>query len=203
MMTADTLGSYGSLSRFKNQARIKAIGDQILLGAGGDLSDFQQIEDLLEEFMVDEICHDDGAKITAPEMHAYLGRVMYNKRTKNNPYWNSLLVGGVVKGQPFLGTVDKLGNTYTGNHLATGYGQHLAVPLLRKHWKPNMTKAEAEELLDTCMRVLFYRDCRTINKITRGEIEEGTSGHVSEPYRLDTKWDYRAFVEPKSDAGSW
>jgi len=48
---------------------------------------------------VDDICHDDGANITAPEMHSFLGRVMYNRRTKMNPYWSSLLVAGVVKGK--------------------------------------------------------------------------------------------------------
>merc|ERR1712032_572045 len=187
MLAADTLGSYGSLSRFKKQTRIKAIGDQILIGAGGDLSDWQQIEETLDEFMVDDICHDDGANITAPEMHSFLGRVLYNRRTKMNPYWSSLLVAGVVNDKPFLGTVDRLGNSYTGDHLATGFGQHLAIPLLRKHWKPDMTRAEAQKLIDTCMRVLFYRDCRTLNRITTGVIEAGRPGEVREPYKLDTK----------------
>lgn len=33
-----------------------------------------------------------------------------------------------------------------------------------------MTAEEAKALLDECMRVLFYRDCRTLNKITTGTI---------------------------------
>jgi 20S proteasome alpha/beta subunit len=40
----------------------------------------------------------------------------------------------------FLGFVDLYGSNYTDDHLATGYGAHLATPLLRKHWKPNMTR---------------------------------------------------------------
>ena len=51
----------------------------------------------------------------------------------------------------FLGTVDMRGNSYTGNHLATGFGHHLAIPLLRKHWKPDMTKAEVLEVDLLCL----------------------------------------------------
>ena len=54
----------------------------------------------------------------------------------------------------FLGTVDKLGNSYTGDHLATGFGQHLAIPLLRKHWKPDMTRDEVINI--ACLRDFFF-----------------------------------------------
>jgi 20S proteasome subunit beta 7 len=38
---------------------------------------------------------EDGRKVTATEIHQYLTRVMYNRRNKFNPLWNSLLVAGV------------------------------------------------------------------------------------------------------------
>lgn len=111
-----------------------------------------------------------GDKITAPEIYSYLSRLLYNKRSKMNPYWTSLIVGGVSNGKTFLGIVDKLGMNFEEDFLTTGYGSHLALPILRNKWKPDMTEAEAKALLDECMRVLFYRDCRTINKITTGKI---------------------------------
>ena len=46
-----------------------------------------------------------GDQITAPEIYAYLSRVLYNKRSKMNPYWTSLIVGGVTEGKTFLGTL--------------------------------------------------------------------------------------------------
>lgn len=41
-------------------------------------------------------------------------------------------------------------------------------PLLRDAFEknPNMSKEEARELIQRCMRVLFYRDCRSLNKVS-------------------------------------
>ncbi len=66
----------------------------------------------------------------------------------------------------FLGSVDLYGTTYLENMLATGFGMHMAVPLLRKNWRPDMEEADARKLLEDCMRVLYYRDARTINKVS-------------------------------------
>ncbi len=51
MMVADTLGSYGSLARFKDLRRIKAVGESTLIGAGGEFSDFQEIGDMLNKLV--------------------------------------------------------------------------------------------------------------------------------------------------------
>lgn len=46
----------------------------------------------------------------------------------------------------------------------------IALPLMRKAQEdaPNgqLSEAEAEELLKTCMKVLFYRDARSLNKVS-------------------------------------
>lgn len=73
----------------------------------------------------------------------------------------------------FLGYVDMLGTTYSSPTLATGFGAHIAQPLLREAFEakagidgkgPLLTREEAEALLDDCMKVLFYRDARSLNK---------------------------------------
>lgn len=69
--------------------------------------------------------------------------------------------------------VDMYGSTYESDVLATGYGLHLAIPLLRKRARTDMSHAEAKELLEDCMKVLFYRDCRTLNSV-RTRVEGGT-----------------------------
>ena len=68
----------------------------------------------------------------------------------------------------FLGYVDLLGTTYSASTLATGYGAHIAQPLLRKAvegYEDVLTEAQAFEILETCMRVLFYRDARSLDKV--------------------------------------
>lgn len=64
---------------------------------------------------------------------------------------------------------DMYGSTYTADVLATGFGLHLAIPLLRKRQRNDMTHAEAKALLEDCMKVLFYRDCRTLNSVRKSK----------------------------------
>lgn len=205
MMAADTLGSYGSLARFKDLRRIRVVGDNTLIGAGGEYSDFQYIMDTLEAMVVDEICIDDGTTLNAAEYHSYLTRVMYQRRNKMNPLYNSLIIAGFKGDEAFLGTIDPIATSYTDNFIVTGFGAHLALPIIRKRWTEGMSEAEARTLLEDCMRVCYYRDCRTLNKITLGKITKDAAV-VSEPFKLDTKWDYKSFVDPKAGAefgGSW
>lgn len=65
--------------------------------------------------------------------------------------------------------------------------------------------AEARKLLEECMKILSYRDCRALNKIQIGTIT-ADGAKISDPYVLSTKWDYKSFVQPKAGAdtgGSW
>lgn len=49
---------------------------------------------------------DDGNSLGPKEVHNYLTRVMYNRRNKFEPLWNSLVLGGVKNGQKYLGMVN-------------------------------------------------------------------------------------------------
>uniref|UniRef100_A0A9L0IEY9 Proteasome subunit beta type-4 n=1 Tax=Equus asinus TaxID=9793 RepID=A0A9L0IEY9_EQUAS len=56
--------------------------------------------------------------------------------------------------------------------LATGYGAYLAQPLLREilEKQPVLSQTEARELVERCMRVLYYRDARSYNRVRRGSV---------------------------------
>jgi hypothetical protein len=60
-----------------------------------------------------------------------------------------------------------LGSSFTDNTVATGFGLHLAQPILRKEWTESMTVVEGKKLLEECMKVLYYRDGRTINRVSQ------------------------------------
>lgn len=211
MMTADTLGSYGRMSRFRDIQRLVRVGETTLLGASGDLSDFQAVKDMLERRRIDDVCADDGATVDSGEVLSFLSRVLYQRRNKMNPLWNDLIIAGPVEDRKgnkkiVLGVVDKIGTVYEDNFIATGFGAHLALPLIRERWKPNMSRADAATLLDDCMRVLYYRDCRTVNKIQRATVDADGEIEVTEPYVLKTEWAFESFVNPKAGAengGSW
>lgn len=68
----------------------------------------------------------------------------------------------------FLSYVDLLGTTYSASTLATGYGAFIAQPLLRKAVEGRedvITEEEARKILEDSLRVLFYRDARSLNKV--------------------------------------
>lgn len=206
MLAADTLGSYGSLTRFTDLRRLRKCGDNTIVGGGGEYSDFQYIIELLDELRRTERLREDGCVMAPSEIHSYLTRVMYNRRNKGNPLWNSLIIAGVDhKGKSFVGTVDHIGTAFDDNFIATGFGHHFAMPILREEWREDLTEAEARTLLEKCMRVCYYRDCRTINKIQLAKVSaEGSQ--ITPPYSMETKWDYDSFVKTKAGAdtgGSW
>ncbi len=107
------------------------MGDYTLIAAGGEYSDFQYIVDLLQELVLDDHVRDDNAKVSAPEVHSYLTRVLYQRRNKFDPLYNSLVVAGVKDGKATLGYIDPLGTAFSEDFVATGYGAHLGLPLIR------------------------------------------------------------------------
>lgn len=62
---------------------------------------------------------------------------MYNRRSKFDPFWNNFVVGGLQEGEPYLATVDKLGTAYEDEIICTGFGAHLATPILREAYEAN------------------------------------------------------------------
>jgi 20S proteasome subunit beta 7 len=197
MVMADTMGSYGSMGMFKALTRIRQVNEFTLLGGGGEYSDLQYILKMIEQLRINDFATADGAVLTPAEIHSYLGRVMYNRRSKVDPLWNQLITAGFYQGKPFLGMTDMYGSTYTADLLATGYGLHLAIPLLRKRHRPDMSYEEARTLLEDCMKVLFYRDCRTLNSFQLATIgEKGAT--ISAPYSVETQWELKRQISPSS-----
>jgi len=192
MMAADNLASFGSLARFKDVSRLHPVGAHTIIGAGGDMSDFQYIQRILDGLIVDEFTAQDGHTLGPAEIHEYLSQVMYARRTKMDPLWNALLVGGVKDGKKFLSFVDLLGTTYSASTLATGYGAHIAQPLLRKSVEGRentLTEAEAFKIIENSMRVLYYRDARSIDKYQVATITSAGI-NISESKHLETAWSF-------------
>lgn len=51
MMATDTLGSYGSLARFRDERRLFAAGEFTCVGCSGDISDMQFIKHSVAQLM--------------------------------------------------------------------------------------------------------------------------------------------------------
>jgi 20S proteasome subunit beta 7 len=149
---------------------------------------------------------DDKSSLTAPEIRSFVSRVFYNRRNKVDPLWNTVLVAGCEGGVPTLGYVDLRGTTFSEDYLATGFGAHMALPLIRERWAAGMDEAAARTLLEDCLRVLWYRDTRALNKVQVAKVT-AAGAVVSPPFAIaNCQWEFAAFVSPKAGAdtgGSW
>ena len=89
-------------------------------------------------------------------------------------------------GCSYVGYVDLYGTAFADDFAATGFGTHVALPIIRERWRAGLSEGEARAVLEDCVRVLWYRDTRALNKITlakvgrerRGEEEEEEGAHV-------------------------
>jgi 20S proteasome subunit beta 7 len=103
---------------------------------------------------------------------------MYKRRSEFNPLWNALLVVGLDEDSaPFLASVDLLGTTFSAPTLATGFGAHLAQPILRRAVPDEaaakaLSKEKAVEAVKECMKVLFYRDARSMNEYSIAVVDK-------------------------------
>eukprot|EP00891_Asterochloris_glomerata_P005357 jgi/Astpho2/5357/fgenesh1_pg.00075_%23_32_t len=212
LVASDTLGSYGSTKRYKSFERLRKVNSRTVIGAGGELSDFQYIMTLLDELATEDFLSDDGIELSPREVFAYLTRVLYNRRNKFDPLWNSLVVCGLQpeadsSQKPFIGFVGMIGTHYEDVNVATGFGNQLARPLFREKHRPDMSEEEAANLIKEALRVCYYRDKQSINKFQMASVKAADGGSrvtISEPFALDTKWDYKAFIDPSANAtGTW
>lgn len=67
--------------------------------------------------------------------------------------------------QVISGQVSMIGVHFEDEHVATGFGNHLARPILRDEWHENLSFEDGVKLLEKCMRVLLYRDRSAVNKL--------------------------------------
>lgn len=141
----------------------------------------QYLDRLLNSLDIEE-AYSTGHTLNAKNVHTYLSKVFYKRRSDFNPLWNQVLVAGLDDdSKPFLASADLLGTTFSAPSLATGFGAHLAQPLLRKvapdeEAVAKLTREEAMEAVKESMKVLFYRDARSLDQysiavVTKAGIE--------------------------------
>ncbi|XP_042896109.1 proteasome subunit beta type-4 [Parasteatoda tepidariorum] len=187
MICADTMGSYGSLARYFDCPRVLQVNKQIILGAEGDYADFQYLTGVIEQQIIDEECLNDGFILKPKSLYTWLTRALYNRRSKFDPLWNVYVVGGMQDDKPFLGYVDKIGTAYESQTIATGFGSHIAQPILRTYVekKPDLSREEALVLLKDSLRVLYYRDSRAFTRFTLATCtKEGVK--MEGPFEIDS-----------------
>ncbi|KAL2262302.1 hypothetical protein VTK26DRAFT_1806 [Humicola hyalothermophila] len=196
VMAADNLASYGSLARFTDVKRLRTFLSTSVVGFGGDVSDMQFLDRHLNELAIDEAYENET--LNAANLHKYLSKLMYRRRNNFDPLWNQILVAGFDgAGKPFLASVDLRGTAFSSPSLATGFGAMLAQPIMRRYAATEedaarLSRDEAVAVVKECMKVLFYRDARSLDRYSIAVVtKDGVE--LSEDEQLETQsW---AFAE--------
>jgi len=205
ILACDTMGSYGGLRKYKDINRIITVNENCMLAASGDVADFIELERMIEEQVrSDEVCADHGVQFNAKSLHAFIQTVFYGRRTKQNPFWLTVAVGGFEgknKSKPFLGVVDSLGVSWEAPHVTTGFGGMIAGPFLElktqygdneageANTSDNLSREKALEMVKRGLSVVNYRDKMTINSWNVGEVSKTVGAKlISQNEELPTNW---------------
>merc|ERR1711962_1208494 len=192
LIAGDRLGAYGGLHRFRDIDRMVKLNPNVLLTYTGDVADFQNLREYMEDIQRDEEMYDDGPDLGPTEYFNLLERIMYNKRSKNNPFWNTLIVAGydVAKDKAFLGQIDSKGSSFEADLIGTGFGGFLVHPLMERELEKIdgvPTKEQAEIIMERALKVLYYRDKSTYNKWSLGTAQKDCSS-IEQSRELVTDW---------------
>lgn len=129
----------------------------------------------LTELSIDEAYEDPSSdskagQLNAANLHKYLQKLLYKRRNDFDPLWNQLLIAGFDgDSKPYLASVDLRGTSFTSPSLATGFGSALAQPIMRRYAATEedaarLSREEAVEVVKECMKVLYYRDARSLDR---------------------------------------
>lgn len=199
-MASDTLLSYGSLAKVPNVPRSKIIGKYAAVCATGDYADFQNMTQELQEQVTAEELMDDGHEMSPPALFSLLQRSLYSKRSDFEPCLCQFIMIGNRNGQSFCGGVTDIGTCWVDDYAAQGYGQDICVPLIRRALEVKngkLTRTEALQVVHDCLRAIFYRECRAVNRF---QVVEAANNKVtiSDPFTLDTQWEREGYSFEKT-----
>ncbi|KAG8124293.1 putative Proteasome subunit beta protein [Naja naja] len=145
------------------------VNDSTILGASGDYADFQHLKQVLEQMVIDEDLLGDGHSYSPKAIHSWLTRVMYNHRSKMNPLWNRVIIGGYSHGTASKATREALEKT------------------------PSLSQQAARALIEQCMKILYYRDTHLFNRYQITTVTE-KGVEVEGPLTLETNWEIAHLV---------
>uniref|UniRef100_A0A1I7ZK73 Proteasome subunit beta n=1 Tax=Steinernema glaseri TaxID=37863 RepID=A0A1I7ZK73_9BILA len=165
----DRVVSYGKTARYKNVCRQYRVNDQCVVAFGGDHADFQWLQNVIERQEAEMRTYDQRAKMTPKALHGYLTSLMYYRRTKMNPLWNTLIIAGMQPEpldydtlKPFIGVITQRGVAYKTQSVATGLGAMLlnqAIETDVRAKKGELDEQGAVDILRKCMELTIYHDC--------------------------------------------
>ena len=173
----DRRATWGYTVTNKSTQKVFLITDTIGLAAYGLIGDFQILVKILRaQANLYEL--DAGNKISTKSLGKLVSNYLYSR--KMYPLYTNLVVAGVDSDGPKLYTLDAIGSLMPDEYGTIGTGMLLTIGLLEAEYKPDMTVANGEKLVEKAIRAAIARDAMSGNGIDIVTITKagGTKKHI-------------------------
>ena len=158
----DRRATWGYTVTNKSTKKVFKITEHIGLAAYGLIGDFQVLVKILRaQANLYEL--DAGERISTKSMGKMVSNYLYSR--KMYPLYTNLVVAGVDKDGPRLYTLDAIGSLIPDDYGAAGTGMLMAIGILEAEYKPNITIAAGEKLVEKTIRAAIKRDAMSGNGI--------------------------------------
>ncbi len=158
----DNRATWGYTVTNKNTKKVFKITEKIGLAAYGLIGDFQMLVKILRaQANLYEL--DSGSKITTKSMGKMVSNYLYSR--KMFPLYTNLVIAGMDEDGPKLYTLDAIGSLIPEDYGTTGTGMLLSIGILEADYKPDMTVAQGEKLVEKAIASSIKRDAMSGNGI--------------------------------------
>ncbi|MFX1304033.1 MAG: proteasome subunit beta [Promethearchaeota archaeon] len=162
VLGSDRRATWGYTVISKSTQKVFKITEYIGLACYGLVGDFQILVRILRaQANLYEL--ETGERISTKSMAKLVSNYLYSR--KMMPLYTNLVVAGLDKDGPKLFTLDALGSLMPDDYAAVGTGMLLSYGILEAEYKPDMTIAAGEKLVEKAIRNSIKRDAMTGNGI--------------------------------------
>ncbi|UCD02482.1 MAG: proteasome subunit beta [Promethearchaeota archaeon] len=158
----DRRATWGYTVTNKSTQKVFKITDYIGLTAYGLIGDFQILVRILRaQANLYEL--ETGERISTRSMAKLVSNYLFSR--KMAPLYTNLVIAGIDKDGPKLYTLDALGSLMPDDFATAGTGMLMSIGILEAEYKPDMTIAAGEKLVEKAIRNSIKRDAMTGNGI--------------------------------------
>jgi proteasome beta subunit len=158
----DNRATWGYTVTNKSTKKVFKITETIGLAAYGLIGDFQMLVKILRaQANLYEL--DSGNTISTKSMGKMVSNYLYSR--KMFPLFTNLVLAGMDEDTPQLYTLDAIGSLIPEDYGTTGTGMLLSMGILEADFKPDMTVAQGEKLVEKAIRNTIKRDAMSGNGI--------------------------------------
>ncbi|MFX1344649.1 MAG: proteasome subunit beta [Promethearchaeota archaeon] len=162
VLGSDRRATWGYTVTNKSTRKVFKVTEYIGLASYGLIGDFQILVKILRA-QANLYILDAGERISTRSLGKMVSNYLYSR--KMMPLYTNLVVAGMDIGGPELYTLDAIGSLMPDDYGAVGTGMLLSFGILESEYKPGMTVAAGEKLVEKAIRNSISRDVMSGNGI--------------------------------------